>query len=258
MATTLQELRKEAGYRTAKDFAEAIKVPPTTYARYEQSPEKIPLKQAWMIADFLHCSIDAIVGREPIDVDSMRGEMQIFYDGLSNASKDLFNDFKEFIEAKEQKAAKRKQAAENRKYQQLAQRYETDFVHEKERSVPFGEYVFFDSPKQAREEFEDYLSERARIQREEDIEEICGSLEYQLRNDLTYVPGDDEGDEGYYVQEDVLPDEEIQALVEDERQGKLEEYEARDEEVISKIMAAYDRLHEFDDPDVRYYIVGLS
>ena len=45
-----QQLRKEAGYRTAKDFAEAIEVPPTTYARYEQSPDKIPLKQAWMIA----------------------------------------------------------------------------------------------------------------------------------------------------------------------------------------------------------------
>ena len=74
MASTLQDMRKEAGYKTAREFAEAIDVPVATYARYEQSPTKIPIKNAWHIADVLGCSIDAVVGREHVDVDSMRGE----------------------------------------------------------------------------------------------------------------------------------------------------------------------------------------
>lgn len=68
---TLQRLRREAGYRSAKDFAEQVNIPSSTYARYERAAEGpecgIPLPSAWQIADALGCSIDLVVGREDID-----------------------------------------------------------------------------------------------------------------------------------------------------------------------------------------------
>lgn len=68
---TLQRLRREAGYRSAKDFAEQVGIPSSTYARYERAVEGpdcgIPLSSAWQIADALGCSIDLVVGREDID-----------------------------------------------------------------------------------------------------------------------------------------------------------------------------------------------
>ena len=64
---TLQRLRREAGYRSAKDFAEVLNIPSSTYARYERAVEcpecGIPLAAAWQIADALGCSIDLVVGR---------------------------------------------------------------------------------------------------------------------------------------------------------------------------------------------------
>ena len=257
MATTLQELRKEAGYRTAKDFAEAIEVPPTTYARYEQSPEKIPLKQAWMIADFLGCSIDAVVGRKPIDVDSMRGDVQKFYDGLSKSSKSIFREFKEYLESREEKIAKKRQDAENRHYQQLVDFYEKQFFQEAEKDLPFGEFITFGSPEEERSAFENFITKRARLKREAEIDEICGSLEYELLNGMIVIAHDDEDDEGYLLQEDAIPADEAAAIVRDEREAKTQEYEKRDKEVIDKIMIAYDKLHEFDDSSISYHIVGF-
>ena len=68
---TLQRLRCETGFRSAKDFAEALGIPSSTYARYERAGDGIdcgiPLPAAWQIADSLGCSIDLAVGRKDID-----------------------------------------------------------------------------------------------------------------------------------------------------------------------------------------------
>ena len=52
---TLQRLRREAGYRNAKDFAAVLGIPASTYSRYERAEEGplcgIPLSSAWSIAD---------------------------------------------------------------------------------------------------------------------------------------------------------------------------------------------------------------
>lgn len=70
----LQRLRREAGYRSAKDFAAVLGIPASTYTRYERQAEgpecAIPLSSAWQIADALGCSIDLVVGREDIDAAS--------------------------------------------------------------------------------------------------------------------------------------------------------------------------------------------
>ena len=103
MPNSLQNLRKEAGYRTAKDFAEAVDIPAPTYTRYEQEPAKIPIERAWIIADFLGCTIDAVVGRTPIKPSEMRGPVQRVYDALSDKNKGLLDDYLDYIQYKDGK-----------------------------------------------------------------------------------------------------------------------------------------------------------
>ena len=67
----LQHLRREAGYRSAKDFAEQVGIPGSTYARYERAVEDpdcgISPFSAWQIADALSNNIDLVVGSEDIN-----------------------------------------------------------------------------------------------------------------------------------------------------------------------------------------------
>lgn len=105
---TLQRLRREAGYRSAKEFAAVIGVPSSTYARYERTGDGpdcgIPLANAWAIADALGCSIDLVVGREDIDAErpSGIGERAAALDG---GSRDVLDLFLQFLEARSALAA---------------------------------------------------------------------------------------------------------------------------------------------------------
>lgn len=97
-------LRREAGYRSARELAEELHVPASTYARYERSPEGpdcgIPLANAWAIADALGCTIDAVVGREDIDrprettLDERAAR-------LSRSSRTTLDDILDFLEARD-------------------------------------------------------------------------------------------------------------------------------------------------------------
>ena len=92
----LQRLRRDAGYRCAKEFAEVLHIPNSTYSRYERAPEGpdcgIPLQAAWVMADKLGCSIDLVVGREDIDapreatLDARAGK-------LSRSGREMLDDF---------------------------------------------------------------------------------------------------------------------------------------------------------------------
>ena len=64
MKTNLQKLRKAAGFRSAKDFADYAGVNPGTYTNYEQGKRELSLERAWFYADLLHCSLDELAGRE--------------------------------------------------------------------------------------------------------------------------------------------------------------------------------------------------
>ena len=59
---SLSEIRRAAGFKTSKAFAESIGIPPTSYARFEQpsNGRRIPMERAWLIADKLGCSIDEL------------------------------------------------------------------------------------------------------------------------------------------------------------------------------------------------------
>lgn len=64
MRTNLKDLRKAAGYKSAREFAEAVGINPSTYANYEHGSREPGLEQAASIARALGCSIDDIVGSE--------------------------------------------------------------------------------------------------------------------------------------------------------------------------------------------------
>lgn len=64
MKTNLQNIRKNAGYRSARAFAEHIGMPVATYTDYEQGRRSFTLEKAWEFADELHCTLDELAGRE--------------------------------------------------------------------------------------------------------------------------------------------------------------------------------------------------
>lgn len=111
---TLQRLRREAGYRSAKEFAEAIGIPSSTYARYERAGDGadcgIPLASAWQIADMLGCSIDLVIGREDIDAPAPEG-IQARYDALSPEGRALVESYLSYVELGERARNPREAAA---------------------------------------------------------------------------------------------------------------------------------------------------
>lgn len=64
MKTRLQELRKKAGYKSAKAFAAECGIAIGTYTDYEQGRTKLTLERAWQIADVLDISLDELAGRD--------------------------------------------------------------------------------------------------------------------------------------------------------------------------------------------------
>lgn len=70
MKTNLQKVRKEAGFRSAKAFAEHMGISPNTYTAFEQGRHALSLEQAWIFADALgeamgrYVSLDELAGRD--------------------------------------------------------------------------------------------------------------------------------------------------------------------------------------------------
>ena len=105
---TLQRLRRMAGYRSAKDFAKALGIPCSTYARYERAGDGadcgIPLAAAWQIADKLGCSIDLVVGREDID-KPYPATIEERIGSLSRTSSEMLDDYVRFLEFRDEAEA---------------------------------------------------------------------------------------------------------------------------------------------------------
>lgn len=64
MKTRLQELRKDAGFKSARAFAEHIGMSVGTYTDYEQGRRKFTFEAAWKFADELGVSLDELAGRQ--------------------------------------------------------------------------------------------------------------------------------------------------------------------------------------------------
>ena len=222
MASNLLELRKAAGYKNANDFAEAHGIPASTYARYESNPDKIPMDRAWQLADILGTTIDAIVGRKAPAPGTARGEVQLEYDGLTPEARQLADELREFVLMKDEKIRARRRREEERPYEALCYQYEQQMLFELRDGAAFGELVAFDSAEAARAAFESFLQEQAAKKRAEAARAAFES----------------------FLQEQAA-----------KKRGRLSTKAQKivDDQVIEKIMAAYDRTHgefEFDGMQV--------
>lgn len=254
MATTLRELRENAGYRTALDFARKIGISKTSYSRYEADPTNITMGAAHVIADELGCSIDAVVGREPVPEGAMRGEVQKAYDALSPHSQALVDEFLEFVAAKDAAARRKRDDAVAREYEHIARHYERQFYLEADDE----DAIVFGTAEDLREMFRAFLEDKARARTETIIDDALVDRETQMLKAAKLIVVDDEG-----THPTGLKDPETEKLIAEELdalKAKLEdEHRRANAERIEKIMAAYDRIHEADygEEEVEYGIVRL-
>lgn len=97
MKTQLQAMRKRAGFKSAKAFADSIGMNSATYTDYEQGRRAFTLEKAWEFADVLECSLDELAGRRwpPDDLTTMdprRRTMIESYDALTDDGKTLASE----------------------------------------------------------------------------------------------------------------------------------------------------------------------
>lgn len=97
MRTQLQAMRKKAGFKSAKAFADSIGMNPATYTDYEQGRRAFTLEKAWEFADVLECSLDELAGRrwppeDLVSIDPRRRAMIESYDALTDDGKTLASE----------------------------------------------------------------------------------------------------------------------------------------------------------------------
>lgn len=161
MASTLLELRKAAGYKTAPEFAEAQDIAQSTYARYESNPEKIPLPTAWRFADLFGCSIDVIVGRVQVDPSLIGDDVQTRFDRLTDEGKAELEGYLDYLVYKEGRDRARAAREERARFDELARRYEAMFIYELSQTEEGADFMAFASPKAMRDRFDKYIQKKA-------------------------------------------------------------------------------------------------
>lgn len=277
MASALQQLRKEAGFKSAKDFVDLLtgrqgmlpmfedelepapddfSISLSTYTRYEKDPSNMPLSTAKVLADQLGCSIDVIAGRDHIDVDEMRGDVQKRFDALPDESQQSIIDFIEFVETKAEREAKRKEAEENRQYERMASFYERMFYAAADSTPDLADKLISGTDRDASLAFFEYVWEKLKEKRDKELTEAIVDLDMDVRaeghirvfNDNGTVCTPDVGEEGF--------EEGLALLIEQRRVQMLAEMERRDKEVIEKIMNAYARLH--GQTNICYHLVDIG
>ena len=66
--SNLQAMRKRAGFKSAREFAEHAGINIKTYTNHEQGDTSMSLLQAWEYADLLNCTLDELAGRKSPNV----------------------------------------------------------------------------------------------------------------------------------------------------------------------------------------------
>lgn len=247
---SLRKLRREAGFTSARAFAEHIGIPAPTYAKYEQMDDgpdtPMPIKNAWTIADALGCSIDALVGRSASGPDGdSSGALVRRLSALTADNRRLVADFIEIAEkrdAKDRERVRKEIAAKYEPYlgEFVAQFLETFDLGEEDDAVKIigGEATF-------RALFKSFVEGRAinvmRDEQEKKFEEarkIYESLGYAVHEEFepTYSATKvKKGEDGY--------DEALAEVLQGVKEGFDRYAEFRAKEVVDGVMAAYDEAH---------------
>lgn len=158
MASALLELRKQAGFKNAKDFAAAEGIAEATYTRYESNPDKIPLKSAWQLADRFDVPIDVIVGRQANAITTKHGRIQEAYDTLDPRLQNSFNDYLDYLTERNVQLRDKRMAAELRRYDAACYRLEQLFYAQQDNN---GEFLVFAEPEEVRARFKQFVEKRA-------------------------------------------------------------------------------------------------
>ena len=174
MASSLLELRRQAGYATAKEFAASEGIAEATYARYESSPEKIPTRAAWQLADRFGVSIDVIVGHAGVDVSALKGDVQAVFDHLSKRSQASALDYLAFLARRDEDMARAEREEEDRRYDAVCYRMEQLFLARLERTD--GDLFAFGTPEQLRQAFEEFVEKRADERQEPEARSSVGKI----------------------------------------------------------------------------------
>jgi transcriptional regulator with XRE-family HTH domain len=128
MSSRLLEIRKAAGYATAREFAEASGLAESTYTRYESNPERIPLKVAWDLADRFHVTIDQVVGRDTEAKGDPRGAQQRAFDALSPRSQEEAADFMAYLAERDARSGEAQSERARRVWEVVSSRIERAYL----------------------------------------------------------------------------------------------------------------------------------
>lgn len=112
MRPRLQEMRKRAGYKSARDFADYIGMNISTYTNYEQGKRNLSLVQAWKFADALHCTLDELAGRDFHSPSERQRQLSPDESSLLNSYRMLTPDRKRLMGEQMDDAAGRSQEQE--------------------------------------------------------------------------------------------------------------------------------------------------
>ena len=160
MAKSIQDLRRERGFRSSKEFADALGVSPSSMSRYDRDTTLIPVRVAWAMADLLGCSIDEVLGREY--VTSGKSELQEEFDSLSPETQTLVLEFMAFAKAKDKTVRKKAQMQRDHKFDRLCQLYERMFYQSVFDQAEFDDPEIFLSPDRERKAFREFIVRKAK------------------------------------------------------------------------------------------------
>ena len=231
MTRSIQDLRRERGYRNAREFADALGISASSMSRYEKQPSSIPMHSAWVMADALGCSIDEVVGHE--SVTSAAGGLQGFYDALLPESRALMDEFIDFVRMHDERERQRRRSVEMGRYLGLARFYERMFYQAAyDEAGSLAEAGFADAAEE-RAAFEAFVAAKAAEKRAAAVETHLAGFEAEA------LAGSVDGGGVSHLPSE----EELAAAVAAERTSFGDALARQDEEVMAKVMEAYDRLH---------------
>lgn len=164
MAKSIQDLRRERGFRSSKEFADALGVSPSSMSRYDKDATLIPVKVAWAMADLLGCSIDEVLGRE--HVTSGRSELQEDYDALSPEAQALVREFMEFAKVRDKRLRNDARMEQEHRIDRLCQLYERLFYQSLYEKTGLGDPIIFVSFSHEREAFAEFVAQKVAQRRE--------------------------------------------------------------------------------------------
>ena len=90
MKLQLMRLRKAAGFKNRTGIAKALGISERKYKSWETGETRLTLEDACVLADFLHCTLDELAGRDfspPAYSDQRQQVLNTCYEKLNDKSK---------------------------------------------------------------------------------------------------------------------------------------------------------------------------